>query len=115
MKTLIKLIVAAAIIHATWKAGNAYLRFWQFKEEVTEIAQFGVHEADNVLHNRVLDTAKRMEIPIEADKLTVQRRQARIVIDASYVEPVELIPSYFYPWHAKLHVDVLTLVLQEAK
>ena len=115
MKTLIKLIVAAAIIHATWKAGNAYLRFWQFKEEVTEIAQFGVHEADNVLHNRVLDTAKRMEIPIEADKLTVQRRQARIVIDASYVEPVELIPSYFYPWHARMHVDVLTLVLQEAK
>jgi hypothetical protein len=115
MKTLIKLIIAAAIIHATWKAGNAYLRFWQFKEEVTEIAQFGVHQADNVLHNRVLDTAKRMEIPIDAEKLTVQRRQARIVIDASYVEPVELIPSYFYPWHAKMHVDVLTLVLQEAK
>ena len=115
MKTLIKLIVAAAVIHATWKAGSAYLRFWQFKEQVTEIAQFGVNQSDNVLHNRVLDTAKRMEIPLNPATLTVQRRQARIIIDGNYVEQVELVPRYFYPWEAKLHVDVLTLVLQEAK
>ena len=31
------------------------------------------------------------------------------------MEQVELAPRYFYPWDAKVHVDVLTLVLQEAK
>ena len=115
MKALIKLLIAAAVIHATWKAGTAYMRYYEFKDEVTQIAQFGVHQPNNVLFNHVLDAAKRREIPIDRDTLSVQRRQAHIIIDANYTEPVELVPTYFYPWQAKLHVDVLTLVLQEAK
>lgn len=115
MKTIIKLLITAAILHATWKGGSTYLRFWQFKEEVTEIAQFGVNQPNNVLRDRVLEAARRREIALDADTLSVQRRQARIIIDGRYVEQVELVPRYFYPWEAKLHVDVLTLVLQEAK
>jgi hypothetical protein len=115
MKTIIKLLITAAILHATWKGGSTYLRFWQFKEEVTEIAQFGVNQSNETLRGRVLDSARRRDIPINANTLSVQRRQARIIIDGSYVEQVELVPRYFYPWEAKLHVDVLTLVLQEAR
>ena len=115
MKTIIKLLIAAAILHATWKGGSTYLRFWQFKEEVTEIAQFGVNQPNHVLRERVLEAANRRDIPLNANTLSVERRQARIIVDGSYVEQVELVPTYFYPWEAKLHVDVLTLVLQEAK
>lgn len=115
MKTIIKLLVTALVLHATWKAGSTYLRFWQFKEEVTEIAQFGVNQSNESLRNRVLDAADRMEIPINRATLSVERRQARIIVDGTYVEQVEIVPRYFYPWEAKLHVDVLTLVLQEAK
>lgn len=115
MKSLIKLIIAAAVIHATWKGGNAYMRYWQFKEQVTEIAQFGVRRTDNELHNLVLEAAKEKDIPLDPGAINVQRRQAHIIIDATYLERVEVLPSYFYPWQAKMHVDVLTLVLQEAK
>ena len=115
MKTIIKLLITAAILHATWKGGSTYLRFWQFKEEVTEIAQFGVNQPNHVLRDRVLEAARRRDIPLEANTLSVERRQARIVVDGRYVEQVELVPRYFYPWEAKLHVDVLTLVLQEAR
>jgi hypothetical protein len=45
----------------------------------------------------------------------VRRPNQRIVIDANYREQVELAPRYFYPWDANVHVDVLTLVLQQAK
>jgi hypothetical protein len=115
MKTLIKLIVAAAIVHATWKGGTAYMRYWQFKEQATEIAQFGVRRTDNELRTLVLEAAQQKEIPLDPDAINVQRRQAHIIIDASYLERVEVLPGYFYPWNAKMHVDVLTLVLQEAK
>ena len=92
-----------------------YLRYYKFKDEVTQIAQFGVNVPNNVLHDHVLDAAKQLEIPVDPDTVTVQRRQAHILIDAIYTEQIELVPRYFYPWQAKMNVDVLTLVLQEAK
>jgi hypothetical protein len=115
MKAILKLIIAALIIHATWKAGTVYFRFYGLKEDVTQIAQFGVRQTDNDLRNGVVDAAKRRDIPLGADAVTVRRQNHHIIIDATYKEQVELAPRYFYPWDAKLHVDVLTLVLDEAK
>ena len=115
MKTIIKLIIAALILHATWRAGTVYLRYYELTDEVTQIAQFGVRQTDNQLRNGVLDAAKRRDIALEADAVTVTRQNQRIIIDAHYTDQVELAPRYFYPWEARLHVDVLTLVLQEAK
>ena len=115
MKAIIKLLIAALVLHATWRAGTVYLRYYEFKDEVTQIAQFGVNQPNLVLRSNVIDAAKRRDIPLDPEAVNVQRRQAHIIIDANYTEPVELLPRYFYPWDAKLHVDVLTLVLQEAK
>lgn len=115
MKTIIKLIIAALIVHATWRAGAVYMRYYEFNDEVTQIAQFGVQQTDNQLKNHVLDAAKRREIPLDPGTITVRRQNHHIIINANYIEQVELLPRYFYPWEAKMHVDVLTLVLQEAK
>ena len=115
MKTIIKLIIAALILHATWRAGTVYLRYYELTDEVTQIAQFGVRQTDNQLINGVVDAAKRLDIALDANAVTVKRQNHHIIIDAHYLDQVELAPRYFYPWDAKLHVDVLTLVLQEAK
>jgi hypothetical protein len=115
MKTIIKLILAALVLHATWKAGTVYLRYYQFKDDVTRVAQFGTRQTDNELHTGVLEAAKRREIVLDPDAVSVRRQNHYIVIDAAYREQVEVVPRYFYPWDARLHVEVLTLVLQEAK
>ena len=115
MKVIIKLIIAALIIHATWRAGVVYLRHYGFKDDVTQVAQFGTNQTDNELRIGVLDAARRRDIELHGDVVNVQRRNHHIIIDASYLEQVEIAPRYFYPWDAKLHVDVLTLVLSEAK
>ena len=31
------------------------------------------------------------------------------LIDGTYVQPVDLLPGYRYPWSFAMHVDVLTL------
>jgi hypothetical protein len=115
MKTIIKLVIAALVLHATWKAGTVYLRYYQFKDDVTQVAQFGTRQTDNEMRSEVLAAAKRREIVLDPDAVSVRRQNHYIVIDAAYREQVELAPRYFYPWDAKLHVEVLTLVLQEAK
>lgn len=91
------------------------MRYYEFKDDVTQVAQFGVQRTDNELRNGVLDAAKRHGIPLDPDAIRVRRENHHIIIDARYLEQVELAPRYFYPWTANLHVDVLTLVLQEAK
>ena len=115
MKAIIKLVIAALILHATWRAGTAYLRYYELKDDVTQIAQFGVRQTDTELRSGVIDAAKRREIALDPDSVNVRRQNHHIIIDAAYTEQVELAPRYFYPWRARLHVDVLTLVLQEAK
>lgn len=115
MKTIVKLILTALVLHATWRAGTVYLRYYNFKDDVTQIAQFGTRQTDNELRNAVVDAAKRRDIALDADAVTVLRQNYRIIIDSHYSERVELAPRYFYPWNARVHVDVLTLVLQEAK
>ena len=115
MKTIIKLLIAALVLHATWRAGAAYLRYYQFKDDVTQVAQFGTNQNDNQLREGVIDAAKRLEIAIDPESVSVLRQNHHIILEATYTEQVELAPRYFYPWHAKLHVDVLTLVLQQAK
>jgi hypothetical protein len=115
MKTILKLVIAALVIHATYRAGVVYMRYYEFKDDVTQIAQFGVRRTDNELKTNVLDAARRREIPLSPDAVTVTRANHHIIVDARYLEQVELAPRYFYPWTANVHVDVLTLVLQEAK
>lgn len=115
MKTIVKLIIAALVIHATYRAGVVYMRYYEFKDDVTQIAQFGVRRTDNELKNSVLEAARRRAIALNPDTVRVRRENHHIIIDARYLEQVELAPRYFYPWTANVHVDVLTLVLQEAK
>ena len=115
MKSIIKLIIAALVLHATWRAGTVYLRYYELKDDVTQIAQFGTRQPDNELRNAIVDAAKRRDIALDPDAVRVRRENHHIIIDATYTEQVELAPRYFYPWDARLHVDVLTLVLREAK
>jgi hypothetical protein len=115
MKTIVKLLIAALILHATWRAGAAYLRYFEFKDDVTQVAQFGTNQTDDQLRDGVIDAARRREIALDPESVSVKRQNHHIIIDATYTEQVELAPRYFYPWNAKLHVDVLTLVLQQAK
>ena len=115
MKTIIKLIIAALVLHATWRAGTVYLRYYQFKDDVTQVVQFGTRKTDSELRAEVLEAAKRREIVLDPEAVSVRRQNHYIVVDASYREQVELAPRCFYPWDAKLHIEVLTLVLQEAK
>lgn len=115
MKAIIKLIIAALVLHATWRAGTVYMRYYEFKDDVTQVAQFGANQTDSQLRSEVIDAAKRREIALNPEAIVVRRENHHIIIEAPYVEQIELAPRYFYPWHARLHVDVLTLVLQQAK
>jgi hypothetical protein len=115
MRALIKLVLAALIIYATWRVGSVYLRYYQFKDEVQQTAQFSGQRSENELHTRVLEIAREYQIPLDAERLKVRREDNHTRIDASYVEQIEILPSYRRPWEFTVNIDAFTIVPKEAQ
>lgn len=115
MKSLIRLVIAALIIHATWRAGTVYWRHYQFRDGVRQTAQFAGRRSDGELRAQVMELARAYEIPLEPSRVQVRRIDNHTLIDASYSESIELLPRYYYPWRFDVNVDTFTLVPKEAQ
>jgi hypothetical protein len=109
MKTLIKLLVAAAIVYASWKGGSAYMRFYQLKDAAQDTALFGAAKSTDEIRNSVFEAANNLNLPVDPDKIIVRRVPNHTYVTTSYVEKIEILPSFFYPWEFKLDIDVLTM------
>ena len=110
MKALIKLVIAALVVHATWRAGDAYLRYYRFKDGLQQTAQFSLGRSENEVHTQAVELAKRNGVPIDPEDIAVTRKDNHTLIDASYEERIELLPRYYYPYRFKLTVDAFTIV-----
>jgi len=47
-----------------------------------------------------------------ANNVSVTQQGAHTLVDVSYVRPIELAPSFTYPWKFSVHVDVISLSLK---
>ena len=107
MKSLIKLALAALVTYGAWNLGNAWLEYIRFKDDVTQLAQFGNKLSDDDLKDKVLATAA--EHTVTFNDLSVRRENQATLVDGSYTQPVNLLPWYAYPWTCQVHVETLTM------
>jgi hypothetical protein len=108
MKTLIKLAIAALLIHATWRSGMVFWRYYQFQDEVQRVAQFAGSRSEGDLQHVVMDVAGRLQVPLTEDHVTIRREPNHLLINATYTDRIEIVPTYFYPWEFKMQADALT-------
>jgi hypothetical protein len=113
MKLLIKLIIVAVIANATWRIGSVYARFYKFKDAVQDTTQFRGDKTDDQIHDRIFELAAQYDIPVTDDTLTITRQEAHTVVNASYTQPIEVVPGVKYPWPFSFHTD--TFVYDAAK
>ncbi len=109
MKTLLKLALAALVVHAGYQVGMAYWDHYQFQDAVQQVAQFAEREPAEAVKARVLDLAADRGLPIGNEDLDVERGQRRIEINGAYVRDIALAPGFSRPWDFTVHVVVLTL------
>jgi hypothetical protein len=109
MGTVIRLAIAALIVHGAWRTGAAYWRHYEFRDEVQATAQFAGGLAERDLHARVVKIAADRGIPLPADQIVVRRDGGHLIVEGSYVDRIEILPMYFRPWGFDLAVDVLTI------
>ena len=94
MKTVIKLMIAAAVLNASARAGLAAWRYYQFKDASYHIALFSGNASEGDLYDRVLEKAAEYEVPITSEQIVVQRDGQRTLISAEYDQRVEFFPKY---------------------
>jgi hypothetical protein len=109
MRTLIKLAIAALILHAAYRVGVAYWDHYQFEDAVQQLVQFADRESAETIKSRVLELAAESNLPITADDLAVTHVQHRIEVAGAYSREVLLAPGLRRPWAFTVHVVVLTL------
>ena len=110
VKLLIKLALAALVANAAYRVGTAYLSYYRFTDAVAQTAQFGTDRSRAELQRRVLELASQYDVPIADDGFTIRRtEESHTIVDGSYLQPVDLLPGYRYPWLFTVHVDVFTV------
>ena len=125
-RVLIKLVIAALVINATWRVGSTYLRYYQFEDALQELAQFGETRGDKQLCGQAMEKAINLEVPITSDALNIRRGAnpiyncekgfeggvappatgaAKIFIDAAYTDVMQPFPGYRLNWEFKPSVS----------
>jgi hypothetical protein len=105
VKIFVKIVLAALVVHACWRATNVFLRYYKFKDGVHETVLFSSGKPDSVIEERVLELAHELDVPVRPENVSVRRVDNRTIIDANYTDRIEFVPTKFYPWQFKVNVE----------
>lgn len=111
IKTVIKLAIAALVVHACWRSANVLLRNYKFKDAVHETVLFSNAKSDVQLHARVMELATQYEVPVAPDAVVITHKENRTIVNATYTDQIELLPTKFFPWEFVVNVDTLNVNL----
>jgi hypothetical protein len=122
-KTLIKIALALIVLHGAFRVGNAHWNFYRFEDALQQSAQFGERRSDKQLCDEAMDAAASYSIPIAPSGVTIFRGNnppyncgaetsappsgtpwqpaTQIRIEGAYVDQLQILPGYSYPWEFK--------------
>lgn len=117
MKTLIKLLIAAASLNAAGRYGLSAWTHYEFQDAVQQILLFGANATTHELEDEIMAEAERRSVPLEREALEVQQRDMVVTAQASYLDEIELFPRYIYPktWEFTIDVRHLSGVTNRAR
>ena len=90
MGCLFSLLVLAAVVYFGVNVGEAYWRFYQFRDDMQVEARFAGHNTNDVILTRLRAAADSLGLPEAAGHVIIRRVRGNISIESSYDEPVEL-------------------------
>lgn len=107
IRLVIKLAIAALLANAVYRVGSEYLTYVKFRDSVRDAAMFKAKTEDD-LRRRIIGLAGDYDVPLEDDSLRISRDARAWYIDGSYTKPIELAPSYEYPWKFSFSIQAAT-------
>ena len=107
LKLLVKLAVVALVANAAYHVGAEYLTYIKFQDAIRDAAIFKARN-DEELTARIVSLAQQYEVPLDEENISIDREGKKVGVTGWYDKPVEVFPSYEYPWHFGLSIDVVT-------
>lgn len=110
MKTIIKLLVVAMVLTATFQASRAAIRHYTFVDALQEALLFAGNKTEEDVAEQVIQIAGDHEIPLDPESVAVRRESYLVVVDAPYVASIDLLPGlYEHDWSFDTSVSVRLL------
>jgi hypothetical protein len=114
IKTIIKLAIAALVVHACWRSANVVLKYYRFKDAVHETVLFSNSKSDAQLQGRVMELAGQFEVPVTTENVEILHQENKTIVNANYTDRIELIPTKFFAWQFKVNVEAFNANMPSA-
>jgi hypothetical protein len=109
MKTIIKILVAAAVINAAARGFLAASSYYELKDDTQQAVTFAGESPTDQIQNQILESAEKLNLPVDPDSVEVTRAGLRTTAAVQYTQPVEFFPSYTYPVDFRFSVEAQTV------
>ena len=87
---LFTLLIAAGIVYFGLNVGEAYLRYYRYRDAMAQSARFSATRSDDAIRRHLANVADSLGLPPAAAKVMVRRQDRKVIIEAHYSELVEL-------------------------
>ncbi|MGH7695110.1 MAG: hypothetical protein ACRENH_09015 [Gemmatimonadaceae bacterium] len=87
---LFLLLLLAAVVYVGVDVGEAYWRYYRFRDAVEQEAQYGANRSDADIKRRLIALADSLGLPDDASsRLRVHRSANRLFIQTEYTEHID--------------------------
>ena len=97
MKSLLKLIVAGAVVFGAYRAGMAEYRYSRLKDSTRSILVLGEKTALEDLKQQILKRAADLALTVPPENVELAREGVRTTATVSFRQQVEVFPGFTYP------------------
>jgi hypothetical protein len=108
LKTILKLLVAIAVLNAVGRGGMAALSYFQFKDETERLIVFDVASTPDELKSQILTIGSRHGLAVVPEDVSVERQGSRTTASAGYTAVVEYFPRYTYAMPVSFTVEAFS-------
>lgn len=107
MKTIIQILVAAAVVNACIQGAAAKWENMKFADAVEQEARFGNQKTTATLHRRVLEIGEEHGVPLAYGDVAVSRRGAQTTVEFAYTRMIPFVPRLYEPeWTYDVSISV---------
>ena len=109
MKTVLKLVIAVALLNAVVRGADSAWNYYQLKDAAQRALVFGTQSSSKQVHEQIMERAEELQIPLNPADLTVSWRSGRRIAEAEYTQQIEFFPRYRYPVLFSFNVDAVSV------
>jgi len=109
MKTVLKLVIAVALLNAVVRGADSLWNYYQLKDAAERALLFGSQRTSQQVHQQIMERALELDVPLKPEDLSVRWTTGRRVAAAAYTQPVEFFPKYPYPIEFSFNVNTFTV------